>query len=48
MMWYDCQCDNSPFKSQFIKVNHYRSKCGLQHGTLAYTGQLAAKGPKDN
>ena len=24
-MWYECQGDNSPFKSQFVKVNHYRS-----------------------
>ena len=27
----------SPSKSQFIKVNHYRSKYGLQHGALAHT-----------
>ena len=34
-MWYECQWDNSPSKSQFTKVNHYRSRYGLQHGALA-------------
>ena len=28
-------------KSQFIKVNHYRSKLGLQHGAFAHTAQQA-------
>ena len=28
-MWYECQCHNSQSKSQFVKVNHYRSKYGL-------------------
>ena len=33
-MWYDheCQSDNSPSKSQFVKANLYRSKYSLQHG----------------
>ena len=31
--------------SQFIKVNHYRSRYGLQHGALAHTEQKAIKGP---
>ena len=43
-MWYKCQWDNSPSKSQFVKVNHYRSKYGLQHGALAHTEQQAIKG----
>ena len=30
-MWYKCQWNNSPLKSQFVKVNHYRSKYCLQH-----------------
>ena len=36
-MWFACQSDNSLYKSQFIKVNHYMSKYGLQHGALAHT-----------
>ena len=40
-MWYECQWDNSPSKSQFIKVNHYESMYGLQHGALAHTEQQA-------
>ena len=44
-MWCKCQGDNSLSKSQFIKVNDYRSKYGLQHGTLAHTKQQAIKGP---
>ena len=31
--------------NQFIKVNHYRSMYGLQHGALAHTEQQAIKGP---
>ena len=27
-MWYEGQLDNSPFKSQFVKVKHYWSKYG--------------------
>ena len=45
-MWYECKWDISPSKSQFIKVNHYRSKYGLQHGALAHTKQQAIKDPK--
>ena len=45
-MWYECQWDNSQSKSQFIKVNHFRSKYGLQHGALAHNEQQAIKGPK--
>ena len=33
--------------SKFAIVNHYRSKYGLQHGTLAHTKQQAIKGPKN-
>ena len=40
-MWYECKWDNSPSKSQFIKVNHYyhdyivySSKYGLQHRAM--------------
>ena len=43
-MWYECQWDNSPSKSQFVKVNHYRSNEGLQHGALAHSEQQAIKG----
>ena len=46
-MWYECQRDNSPSKSQFIKVNRYRSKYGLQHEALGHTQQQAIKGPKN-
>ena len=45
-MWYECQWDNSPSKSQSVKVYHYRSKYGLQHGALAQNEQQAIKGPK--
>ena len=45
-MWYERQWDNSPSKSQYIKVNPYRSKNGLQHGALAHTEQQAIKGPQ--
>ena len=38
--------DNSPSKSQFIKLNHYRSKYGLQHGALAPTEHQIMKDPK--
>ena len=48
LLWYECQLDNSPSKSQFIKVNHYRSRYGLQHGALAQTEQQAIKGSKKN
>ena len=44
-MWYECQLANSPSKSQFLKVNHYRSKYGLQHGALDHIEQQAIKGP---
>ena len=40
-MW---QWDNSPSESQFIKVDHYTSKYGLQHGVLAHTEQQVIKG----
>ena len=33
-MWYECQWDNSSSYSQFIKVNHYRSKYCNQHRAL--------------
>ena len=42
-MWYECQWDNSPSKSQFVKVNYYRSMYGLQHGAFAHTKQQAIK-----
>ena len=45
-MWYELQYDISQSKSQFIKVNHYRSKYGLQHGALAHTEQQAMKDHK--
>ena len=45
-MWYECQWDNSPSMSQFVTVNHYKSKYGLQQGALAHTEQQAMKGPK--
>ena len=45
-MWYECQWVNSPSKSQFIKVNHYRLKYGLQHRALAHTAQQGIKSPK--
>ena len=46
-MWYECQWDNSLSKSQFIKVNNYRWKYGLQsQGALAHTEQQALKGHK--
>ena len=41
-MWYECQRYNSPSKSQFVKVNHYRSKYGLQHGALEVGLHLTA------
>ena len=44
---YECQWDNSSSKSQFIKVNHYRSKYGLLYGALAHTEQQAIKGSKN-
>ena len=47
-MWYECQLDYSPSKSQFIKVNYYRSKYGcLQHIALAHTEAQAIKDPKN-
>ena len=46
-MLYECQGDDSPSKSQFIKVNHYRSKYSLQHRALAHTDKQAIKGPKN-
>ena len=46
-MWYECQWDNSTFKSQIVKVNHYRSKYGLLHRALAHTEQQPIKGPKN-
>ena len=42
----ECQWDNSPSKSQFVKVNHYRSKYGPQHKALTHTKQQAIKNPK--
>ena len=45
-MWYECQLDNFTPKSQFIKVNNYRSKYGLQHIAFAHTEQQTLKGPK--
>ena len=45
-MWYGCHWYNSPSKSQFVKVNHHRSKYGFQHGALAHTEQQAIKGHK--
>ncbi len=38
----------TPFKSEFVKVNRYRSKYGLQHGVLAHTKQQAIKGPQND
>ena len=40
-MWYGYQWVHSPSKSQFVKVNHYRSKYGLLHRALAHTEQQA-------
>ena len=45
-MKYDCQSDNSQSKSQFVKINHYRSKYGHQHRALVHTEKQAIKGPK--
>jgi len=47
-MWYESQCqkDNSLSKLKFIK-DHYRSRYGLQHGTLAHTEQPAIKVPNN-
>ena len=39
-MWYECQLGNSPTKSQFVKVNNYRSKYDLQHGALALMTEI--------
>lgn len=36
---YEFQWENSPWKSQFIKVDNYRLRYGLQHGLLAHTEQ---------
>ena len=36
-----------PSKKQFIKVNHYSSMYGLQHGALAHTEQKAIKEPEN-
>ena len=33
-------------KSQFVKLKHYRSKYGFQHGALAHTEQQAIKDQK--
>ena len=46
-MWYESQIDNSRSKSQFIKVNHYRSRYDLQHRAKSHTEQQAKKGPTD-
>ena len=37
------------FKSQIVKVNHYRSNDGLQHWALAHTEQqdIKCKGPEN-
>ena len=35
-------------KSQFVKVNHYWSKYGFQHGALAHTEQQAIKCSKND
>ena len=43
-MLYECKWDNYPSKSQFIKVNHYRSRYCLKHG--AHTELQAIKGSK--
>ena len=45
-MWYEFQWDNSPSKSQLVKVNHYRSKYFFNHGDLAHTEQQTIKGPE--
>ena len=46
-MWFECHRDNSPSKSQFVKVNHYRSRYGRHHGALAHTEQQALKDPQN-
>ena len=45
-MCHECQWDNSSSRSQFVQVNHYRSKYGLQHGALAQIEQQDITGPK--
>ena len=35
-MWYEFQWDNCQCKSQFIKVNHYRSRLYLEFDLLTY------------
>ena len=45
---YECKWDNSLSKSQFVKVNYYRSKyCTVfnMEPALAHTEQQAIKGP---
>lgn len=39
-MWYGCQWDNSS-KTQFVKLNHHRSKYCLYHRASAHTKQQA-------
>ena len=41
-MGYECQWD----ELQFIKVNPYKSRYGLQHEALTHIEQQAIKGPK--
>ena len=43
-MWYECQCDNFQYKSQFVKG---KPSYGLQYGAFAHTKQQAIKGPKN-
>ena len=38
---------NYSSKSQFVKINYYRSKYGLQQAALAHTEQQAIKGPQN-
>ena len=44
-MRYEWKWDNSPSKSQFIKVNNYMWKYGLQPRALAHTKQQALTDP---
>ena len=47
MIQEDVVWDNSTSKPQFVKVNHYKSKYGLQHETLAHTEQQAIQGSRN-
>ena len=46
-MWYECPWENSPSMSQFVKVNPYSSKYGLQQRAMAHTEQQDIKGTKN-